>query len=201
MLDSWASFNPLGAGCRYYTLLTSRYGAAVDVSIGDWCGNCFILKPSERGSFHQTLFIAKLLEEAGLAKGVDDVVIGDKVAYLRYYDDRIERWGFVWVSRHGRLHLQNSSGCKRLPSTGWALESRDLMPWCRLDNAAQALNWRPAFGSSGERCMALFLCLAVGGSAADLWLKLKRAWPSLKWVCFSDSSNDIWPSDYQGSPS
>ena len=184
-VDSWSEFQPLGvvAGITPF-----NFPAMVPLwmyPMAIVCGNCFILKPSERDP-SSTLFIAKLLEEAGLPKGVMNVVNGDKVAVdTLLTDDRIEAVSFVGSTPIAEYIYKTA--------LGGAKNHAIIMPDADMDNAAQALIGA-AFGSSGERCMALSCVVAVGDQAANLLIeKLKAGMASLKVGCFSDSSNDFGP--------
>jgi malonate-semialdehyde dehydrogenase (acetylating)/methylmalonate-semialdehyde dehydrogenase len=193
-VDSWSEFQPLGvvAGITPF-----NFPAMVPLwmyPMAIVCGNCFILKPSERDP-SSTLFIAKLLEEAGLPKGVMNVVNGDKVAVdTLLTDDRIEAVSFVGSTPIAEyIYKTASAHGKRCQALGGAKNHAIIMPDADMDNAAQALIGA-AFGSSGERCMALSCVVAVGDQAANLLIeKLKAGMASLKVGCFSDSSNDFGP--------
>jgi len=158
------------------------------------CGNCFVLKPSERDP-SSTLFIAQLLEEAGLPAGVMNVVNGDKIAVdtlLR--DERVMAVSFVGSTPIAEyIYATASANGKRCQALGGAKNHAIIMPDADMDNAASALIGA-AFGSSGERCMALSCVVAVGDAAADqLIAKLKDEMKSLKVGAYSDSSNDFGP--------
>jgi malonate-semialdehyde dehydrogenase (acetylating)/methylmalonate-semialdehyde dehydrogenase len=158
------------------------------------CGNTFVLKPSERDP-SSTLFIAELLMEAGLPAGVINVVNGDKEAVdTLLQDKRVQAVSFVGSTPIAEyIYTQASANGKRCQALGGAKNHAIVMPDADMDNAVSALTGA-AFGSSGERCMALSVAVAVGDAAADaLVSKMKAQMQSLKVGAFSDSSNDFGP--------
>ncbi|NRA19482.1 MAG: CoA-acylating methylmalonate-semialdehyde dehydrogenase [Oceanospirillaceae bacterium] len=193
-IDSWSEFQPLGvvAGITPF-----NFPAMVPLwmyPLAIVCGNCFILKPSERDP-SSTLFIAQLLEEAGLPKGVMNVVNGDKVAVdTLLHDERVMAVSFVGSTPIAEyIYTTASANGKRCQALGGAKNHAIIMPDADMDNAASALIGA-AFGSSGERCMALSCVVAVGDSAADQLIeKLTEGMKSLKVGAYSDSSNDFGP--------
>lgn len=193
-IDSWSEFQPLGvvAGITPF-----NFPAMVPLwmyPMAIVCGNCFVLKPSERDP-SSTLFIAQLLEEAGLPKGVMNVVNGDKVAVdTLLTDERVAAVSFVGSTPIAEyIYATASANGKRCQALGGAKNHAIIMPDADMDNAAEALVGA-AFGSSGERCMALSAVVAVGDQAADqLVAKLTERMASLKVGAFSDSKNDFGP--------
>jgi len=166
-IDSWSEFQPLGvvAGITPF-----NFPAMVPLwmyPMAIVCGNCFVLKPSERDPT-STMFIAELLIEAGLPKGVMNVVNGDKVAVdTLLTDDRVMAVSFVGSTPIAEyIYTTASANGKRCQALGGAKNHAIIMPDADMDNAAQALIGA-AFGSSGERCMALSCVVAVGDQAAD----------------------------------
>ena len=193
-IDSWSEFQPLGvvAGITPFNFPVMvplwMYPMAIV------CGNCFILKPSERDP-SSTLFIAALLEEAGLPNGVMNVVNGDKEAVdTLLTDERIKAVSFVGstpIAEH--IYSTASAHGKRCQALGGAKNHAIVMPDADMDNAvAQLLG--AAFGSSGERCMALSVAVAVGDAAADQLVgKMAEAMKSLKIGPCHDAGNDFGP--------
>ena len=158
------------------------------------CGNTFVLKPSERDP-SSTLFIAQLLEEAGLPKGVINVVNGDKEAVdTLLSDERIKAVSFVGSTPIAEyIYSTANANGKRCQALGGAKNHAIVMPDADMDNAVNQL-LGAAFGSSGERCMALSVAVAVGDEAADtLVAKMRQAMEPLKVGAFSDSDNDFGP--------
>ena len=125
-------------------------------------GNCFILKPSERDP-SASLLMARLLKEAGLPDGVFNVVQGDKAAVdaLLQHPD-IEAISFVGSTPIAEyIHHEASRRGKRVQALGGAKNHMVVMPDADLEQAADAL-MGAAFGSAGERCMAISIAVAVG---------------------------------------
>lgn len=135
-------------------------------------GNCFILKPSERDP-SASLLMARLLTEAGLPDGVFNVVQGDKAAVdaLLQHPD-IEAISFVGSTPIAEyIHQQATSHGKRVQALGGAKNHMIVMPDADLDQAADALIGA-AYGSAGERCMAISIAVAVGDVGDQLIAKL-----------------------------
>ena len=135
-------------------------------------GNCFILKPSERDP-SASLLMARLLTEAGLPDGVFNVVQGDKTAVdaLLQHSD-IEAISFVGSTPIAEyIHQQATSRGKRVQALGGAKNHMIVMPDADLDQAADALIGA-AYGSAGERCMAISIAVAVGDVGDRLIAKL-----------------------------
>lgn len=130
------------------------------------CGNTFVLKPSERDP-SASLIIAELFAEAGLPDGVFNVVHGDKVAVDALLDSpRVAAVSFVGSTPIARyIHERASAGGKRVQALGGAKNHAIVLPDADVDFAADHLA-AAAFGSAGERCMAISAAVAVG-SAAD----------------------------------
>jgi malonate-semialdehyde dehydrogenase (acetylating)/methylmalonate-semialdehyde dehydrogenase len=131
------------------------------------CGNSFILKPSERDP-SASLLLAALLKEAGLPDGVFNVVHGDKEAVdaLLEHPD-IKAVSFVGSTPIARyIYATGSSHGKRVQALGGAKNHMIVMPDADLDQATNAL-MGAAYGSAGERCMAISVAVAVGDEVAD----------------------------------
>jgi len=193
-IDSWSEMQPLGvvAGITPF-----NFPAMVPLwmyPLAIVSGNCFILKPSERDP-SSTLFIAELLHQAGLPAGVLNVVNGDKEAVdtLLTHPD-IEAVSFVGSTPIAEYVYQTASAHgKRCQALGGAKNHAIVMPDADMDNAVEALTGA-AFGSSGERCMAISVAVAVGEEAANTLVeKLRKRMQSLKVGAYSDSSNDFGP--------
>ncbi len=131
------------------------------------CGNCFVLKPSERDP-GASMLLARWLEEAGLPPGAFNVVNGDKVAVdalLRH--PGVDAVSFVgstpiaeYVQREGVAHG------KRVQALGGAKNHLVMLPDADLKLTVDAL-MGAAYGSAGERCMAISVAVAVGEATAD----------------------------------
>ncbi|MFD1215919.1 CoA-acylating methylmalonate-semialdehyde dehydrogenase [Microbulbifer celer] len=193
-IDSWSEMQPLGvvAGITPF-----NFPAMVPLwmfPLAIVCGNTFVLKPSERDP-SCSLYLAELLKEAGLPDGVFNVVNGDKVAVdTLLTDPRVEAVSFVGSTPIAEyVYATASANGKRCQALGGAKNHAIIMPDADLDNAVAALTGA-AFGSSGERCMALSVAVCVGDEAADAFIdKMSGAMQSLKVGAYSDSSNDFGP--------
>lgn len=193
-IDSWSEFQPLGvvAGITPF-----NFPAMVPMwmfPLAIVCGNTFILKPSERDP-SSTLYIAKLLKQAGLPDGVLNVVNGDKEAVdTLLTDHRIKAISFVGSTPIAEyIYATANANGKRCQALGGAKNHAIVMPDADMDNAVNQL-LGAAFGSSGERCMALSVAVAVGDEAGDaLVAKMKTAMQGLSVGAFDNASNDFGP--------
>ncbi|MCZ4259854.1 CoA-acylating methylmalonate-semialdehyde dehydrogenase [Limimaricola sp. G21655-S1] len=145
------------------------------------CGNAFILKPSERAP-SVPLMLAELMEEAGLPKGILQVVNGDKEAV----DAILEHEGIASVGFVGSTPIAEyiyGKGCshgKRVQCFGGAKNHMIIMPDADMDKAADALVGA-GYGAAGERCMAISVAVPVGDETADRLISaLKPRVESLK---------------------
>jgi malonate-semialdehyde dehydrogenase (acetylating)/methylmalonate-semialdehyde dehydrogenase len=132
------------------------------------CGNTFVLKPSERDPSVSNL-VASLLHDAGLPDGVFNVVHGDKVAVdaiLEHPD--IAAVSFVGSTPIARyIHDRASARGKRVQALGGAKNHAIVLPDADMNFASDHLN-AAAFGSAGERCMAISAAVVVGEAADQL---------------------------------
>jgi malonate-semialdehyde dehydrogenase (acetylating)/methylmalonate-semialdehyde dehydrogenase len=144
------------------------------------CGNTFVLKPSEKDP-SASLLIAKWLKECGLPDGVFNVVNGDKEAVdvLLTHPD-IQAVSFVGSTPIAEyIYSTASSHGKRVQALGGAKNHMVVMPDADLDSAVNAL-MGAAYGSAGERCMAISVAVAVGNIADELVEKLAAKTKTLK---------------------
>ncbi|AIC19555.1 methylmalonate-semialdehyde dehydrogenase [Pseudomonas chlororaphis] len=156
-------------------------------------GNCFILKPSERDP-SASLLMARLLTQAGLPEGVFNVVQGDKAAVdgLLQHPD-IEAISFVGSTPIAEyIHQQATSRGKRVQALGGAKNHMIVMPDADLDQAADALIGA-AYGSAGERCMAISIAVAVGEVGDRLIEKLRPRIDQLKIGNGMQGDSDMGP--------
>jgi malonate-semialdehyde dehydrogenase (acetylating)/methylmalonate-semialdehyde dehydrogenase len=132
------------------------------------CGNTFVLKPSERDPSVSTL-VAQLWTEAGLPDGVFGVVHGDKVAVDAILDHpdvaAVSFVGSTPIAKY--IHQRASATGKRVQALGGAKNHAIVLPDADLDFASDHLV-AAAFGSAGERCMAISATVAVGRAADPL---------------------------------
>lgn len=193
-IDSWSEFQPLGvvAGITPF-----NFPAMVPLwmfPLAIVCGNTFVLKPSERDP-SCAIFLAKLLKDAGLPDGVFNVVNGDKETVDQILDDeRIKAVSFVGSTPIAEyIYSKANANGKRCQALGGAKNHAIVMPDADVDNAVNQL-LGAAFGSSGERCMALSVVVAVGDKVADEIVdKMQSAMKSLKVGAFDDATNDFGP--------
>jgi malonate-semialdehyde dehydrogenase (acetylating)/methylmalonate-semialdehyde dehydrogenase len=131
------------------------------------CGNAFILKPSERDP-SVPMRLAELMTEAGLPAGVFNVVNGDKEAVdALLTDPRVRAIGFVGSSPIAEyVYSAGAANGKRVQCFGGAKNHMIVMPDADLDQAVEALIGA-AYGSAGERCMAVSVAVPVGRKTAD----------------------------------
>ena len=131
------------------------------------CGNAFILKPSERDP-SVPILLAELMEEAGLPKGVLQVINGDKVSVdAMLTNPTIQSIGFVGSTPIAEYIY--GTGCangKRVQCFGGAKNHMIVMPDADMDLAADALVGS-GYGAAGERCMAISVAVPVGEETAD----------------------------------
>ncbi|MFK5998547.1 MAG: CoA-acylating methylmalonate-semialdehyde dehydrogenase [Rhodobacterales bacterium] len=131
------------------------------------CGNAFVLKPSERNPT-VPLMLAELMEEAGLPKGILQVVNGDKEAVDALLDNEtVQSIGFVGSTPIAEyIYGRGCSNGKRVQCFGGAKNHMIIMPDADLDQAADALVGA-GYGAAGERCMAISVAVPVGEETAD----------------------------------
>ncbi|GAA2997563.1 CoA-acylating methylmalonate-semialdehyde dehydrogenase [Microbacterium aurantiacum] len=131
------------------------------------CGNTVVLKPSEKDP-SASIFLARLFEEAGLPAGVLNVVHGDKVAVDALLDSPdVRAISFVGSTPVARsIYERGTAQGKRVQALGGAKNHMVVMPDADLDGAADAAV-SAAYGSAGERCMAVSVLVAVGDDVAD----------------------------------
>ncbi|MCP5265780.1 MAG: CoA-acylating methylmalonate-semialdehyde dehydrogenase [Burkholderiaceae bacterium] len=157
------------------------------------CGNTFVLKPSERDP-SAAIEIARLLKEAGLPDGVFNVVQGDKVAVDALLThpsvDAISFVGSTPIARY--IHQTASASGKRVQALGGAKNHMVVMPDADLDQAVDALIGA-AYGSAGERCMAVSVAVAVGAAADALVARLKERVPAIVVADGADAKAEMGP--------
>jgi malonate-semialdehyde dehydrogenase (acetylating) / methylmalonate-semialdehyde dehydrogenase len=158
------------------------------------CGNTFVLKPSERDP-SASLLLAEWLKEAGLPDGVFNVVHGDKVAVdaLLQHPD-VQGISFVGSTPIARYIYETAARTgKRCQALGGAKNHMIIMPDADMDQAVDAL-MGAAYGSAGERCMAVSVAVPVGQETADALIsKLKPRVRALKVGPGTDPDADMGP--------
>ncbi|WP_296494199.1 CoA-acylating methylmalonate-semialdehyde dehydrogenase [Rhodoferax sp.] len=193
-IDSWSEFQALGV-----TAGITPFNFPVMVPLWMWpmavaCGNTFILKPSERDP-SSALMVAELALQAGLPPGVLNVVHGDKEAVdALLTDPRVKAVSFVGSTPIAEYIY--ATGCahgKRVQALGGAKNHAVVMPDADIPNAVNAL-MGAAYGSCGERCMAIPLVVAVGDATADAVVAgLKAEIAKMKVGPGTESSCDMGP--------
>ena len=131
------------------------------------CGNTFILKPSERDP-GASMLLAKLIQQSGVPDGVFNIVHGDRVAVdaILAHED-IKAISFVGSTPIAKKIFEvGSANGKRVQALGGAKNHMVVMPDAPLKATADAL-MGSAFGSAGERCMAISVAVVIGDEPAD----------------------------------
>src|SRR5689334_3846953 len=144
------------------------------------CGNTFVLKPSEKDP-SASLLTAELLKEAGVPDGVFNVVQGDKVAVDRLLEHPdVNAVSFVGSTPIARYVYENGTRRgKRVQALGGAKNHMVVLPDADVDMAADAAV-SAAYGSAGERCMAVSVVVAVGDVADPLVDAIRARAPKVK---------------------
>lgn len=192
-VDTYSIRQPLGvcAGITPFNfpMMVPAWMFAIAVA----CGNAFILKPSERDP-SASLLVAELWTQAGLPKGVFNVVHGDKVAV----DAILTHPGIAAVSFVGStpiakyVYATAAANGKRVQALGGAKNHLVVMPDADMDAAADALV-SSAYGSAGQRCMAISASVTVGNAHEALIPKIRERIAKLKVGPGADSTNDMGP--------
>ncbi|SAL18413.1 methylmalonic acid semialdehyde dehydrogenase [Caballeronia turbans] len=176
-IDNWNLRQPLGvvAGITPFNFPMMVPCWMFPIAIA--AGNTFVLKPSERDP-SASVRLAELLTEAGLPDGVFNVVHGDKTAVDALLAHRdIEALSFVGSTPIAEyIHTEGTKHGKRVQALGGAKNHLVVMPDADLDQAVDALIGA-AYGSAGERCMAISVAVAVGPIADEL---IERLTPRVK---------------------
>ena len=144
------------------------------------CGNTFVLKPSEKDP-SASMLTAELLKEAGLPDGVFNVVNGDKVAVdaLLEHPD-VSALSFVGSTPIARyIYETGTKHGKRVQALGGAKNHMIVLPDADIEMAADAAV-SAAYGSAGERCMAVSVVVAVGGAGDELVSAIRERLPKVK---------------------
>lgn len=179
-IDNWTVRQPLGvvAGITPFNFPCMVPMWMFPVAIA--CGNTFVLKPSERDP-SASLFMAQLLKEAGLPDGVFNVVQGDKVAVdTLLADPEVKALSFVGSTPIAQyIYETGAHHGKRVQALGGAKNHMVVMPDADLDAAVDGLIGA-AYGSAGERCMAISVAVLVGDVADKIVPRLAERARTLK---------------------
>ena len=164
-IDNWTLRQPLGvvAGITPFNFPCMVPCWMYPLALA--CGNSFVLKPSERDP-SASIFMARLLAQAGLPAGVFNVVQGDKTAVDALLDhNQVRAVSFVGSTPIAHyIYQRGAAAGKRVQALGGAKNHMVVMPDADGDQAVDALIGA-AYGSAGERCMAISVAVLVGDSA------------------------------------
>jgi malonate-semialdehyde dehydrogenase (acetylating)/methylmalonate-semialdehyde dehydrogenase len=192
-IDAWTTRQPVGvcAGITPFNFPAMVPMWMYPMAIA--CGNTFILKPSEKDP-SCALLLAELATEAGLPDGVLNVVNGDKEAVdaiLAHPDvPAISFVGSTPIAHY--IYSTGATNGKRVQALGGAKNHMVVMPDADMEQAADAL-MGAAYGSAGERCMAISVAVAVGDAGEKLMKLLKPKVEALKIGPGTDNEMDMGP--------
>lgn len=158
------------------------------------CGNTFVLKPSEKDP-SVVMRIAELLAQAGVPDGVFNVVNGDKEAVDTLLDNpKVEAVSFVGSTPIGHyIYSRGTANGKRVQALCGAKNHMVIMPDADMDQVADALIGS-AYGSAGERCMAVSVAVPVGNRTAEHLVKaLEPRIRALKIAPYTDPDSELGP--------
>ncbi len=192
-IDSFAMRQPLGvcAGITPFNFPAMVPMWMFPVAIA--CGNSFVLKPSERDP-SPPLLLAELLTQAGLPPGVFNVVNGDKTAVDAILDhpgiDAVSFVGSTPIAEH--VFHRGTANNKRVQALGGAKNHMVVMPDADMNQAVDAL-MGAAYGSAGERCMAVSVAVTVGKAGDALIEKLAPRARGLKLGPYNDPEAEMGP--------
>ena len=192
-VDTYSIRQPLGvcAGITPFNfpMMVPAWMFAIAIA----CGNAFVLKPSERDP-SASLVIAELWTQAGLPKGIFNVVHGDKAAVdALLTHPAVSAVSFVGSTPIAQyVYATAAANGKRVQALGGAKNHLVVMPDADMDAAADALV-SSAYGSAGQRCMAISASVTVGNAHEALIPKIKERIARLKIGPGADASNDMGP--------
>ncbi|HYB10320.1 MAG TPA: CoA-acylating methylmalonate-semialdehyde dehydrogenase, partial [Alphaproteobacteria bacterium] len=192
-VDSYSMRQPLGvvAGITPFNFPAMVPMWMFPIAIA--CGNTFVLKPSERDP-STPLLLAEFMIEAGVPEGVLNVVNGDKMAV----DAILAHPGIEAVSFVGStpiaeyVYRTGTSHNKRVQALGGAKNHMVVLPDADMAQATDAL-MGAAYGSAGERCMAVSVAVAVGGAGDALMARLAPRVRNLKIGPYTDAEAEMGP--------
>ena len=192
-IDAWTVRQPVGvcAGITPFNFPAMVPMWMYPMAIA--CGNTFVLKPSEKDP-SCALKLAELAKEAGLPDGVLNVVNGDKEAVdaiLEHPDiPAVSFVGSTPIAQY--IYTTGAANGKRVQALGGAKNHMVVMPDADMDQAADAL-MGAAYGSAGERCMAISVAVAVGDAGDKLMELMKPKVEALKIGPGTDNDMDMGP--------
>jgi malonate-semialdehyde dehydrogenase (acetylating) / methylmalonate-semialdehyde dehydrogenase len=157
------------------------------------CGNTFILKPSEKDP-SASLLMGELLKQAGLPDGVFNIIHGDKVAVDRLLEHPdVKAISFVGSTPVARaIYETGTRNGKRVQALGGAKNHMLVLPDADIGMAADAAV-SAAYGSAGERCMAVSVVVAVGDAADPLVDAIRERMVRIRVGCGQEEGNEMGP--------
>ena len=193
-IDSWSQFQPLGVAAG---ITPFNFPAMVPMwmyPIALACGNTFVLKPSELDP-SVSMFCARLLRESGLPDGAFNIVNGDREAVdallVHPVVQSVSFVGSTPVAEH--VYVSGTKNGKRVQALGGAKNHAIVMPDADIDQAANA-TLGAAYGSCGERCMAISVVICVGDqTATDFIAKIQLGLNKLRVDSGFNSTSDMGP--------
>ena len=192
-IDSWSLRQPLGvvAGITPFNFPAMVPMWMFPIAIA--CGNCFILKPSEKDP-SCPLKLAELFSQAGLPDGVFNVMNGNKEAVDMILESpdiaSISFVGSTPVAKY--IYEESAKNGKRVQALGGAKNHLVVMPDANIDQAVDGIIGA-AYGSAGERCMAVSVAVAVGNIADELIDKIYNRAQTLKVAPWTDKESEMGP--------
>ncbi len=157
------------------------------------CGNTFVLKPSEKDP-SASVYLGELLKEAGVPDGVFNVIQGDRIAVDRILEHpdiaAVSFVGSTPVARH--IYETGTRNGKRVQALGGAKNHMVVLPDADIEMAADAAV-SAAYGSAGERCMAISVVVAVGDVADPLVDAIERRLPKIRVGPGTDAEAEMGP--------
>ena len=192
-IDSYSIRQPLGicAGITPFNFPAMVPMWMYPISIA--CGNSFVLKPSEKDP-SCAIKLAELFSEAGLPNGVLNVINGDKqIVDLILESKKISSISFVGSTPVAKyIYEKSAQNGKRVQALGGAKNHLVVMPDANIDQAIDGI-MGAAYGSAGERCMAVSVAVAVGDIADELVKKISNKAQTLKVAPWTDSEAEMGP--------
>ena len=192
-IDSWSLRQPLGivAGITPFNFPAMVPMWMFPIAIA--CGNCFILKPSEKDP-SCPLRLAELFSDAGLPDGVFNVLNGNKDAVdMLIQSPMISSISFVGSTPVAKyIYEQSAQNGKRVQALGGAKNHLVVMPDANIDQAVDGIIGA-AYGSAGERCMAVSVAVAVGNIADQLVEKINHRAETLKIAPWTNKESEMGP--------
>ena len=192
-IDSWSIRQPLGisAGITPFNFPAMVPMWMFPISIA--CGNVFILKPSEKDP-SCSIKLAELFYDSGLPEGVFNVINGDKeIVNSILNSEKISSISFVGSTPVAKYIYQTAAANgKRVQALGGAKNHLVVMPDANIDQAVDGI-MGAAYGSAGERCMAISVAVAVGDVADELLEKVNDKAQTLKVAPWIDKDAEMGP--------